>query len=428
MRLGGRLAAAIEVLTAMDAQHRPVAEALKDWAKSHRFAGVQDRAAIGNFVYDALRWHSSVAFAMGADTPRALVLGVAGRHWGLGVEGLNRTLGEDPHAPAPLDVSEAERVAAPLDPAAPGHVRADVPEWLAARFASAFGEAWVEEGAALALRPPLDVRVNRLKSDRERAAKALARHSPTDTRYSPDGIRIAPTSGDARHPNLEVEPPFQKGWFEIQDEGSQVASLLVGAKPGEQILDLCAGGGGKTLALASVMGNKGQIHATDSDRVRLAPIFDRLRRAGTRNVQVHEAGATLDELKGKMDRVLIDAPCTGSGTWRRRPDAKWRLTERALEQRIREQSALLDQAAAFVKPGGTLTYVTCSVLPEENAAQVEAFLARNGGFTAVPPTEAAVSAGLGAEFLDAIYASPIGLQMTPRRTGTDGFFVAVLRR
>jgi 16S rRNA (cytosine967-C5)-methyltransferase len=428
MRLGGRLAAAIEVLAAMDTQHRPVAEALKDWAKSHRFAGVQDRAAIGNLVYDALRWRSSLAFAMGTETPRALVLGVAGRHWGLGVEGLARTLAEDPHAPAPLDPAEAERLAAPLGDTAPGHVRADVPEWLATRIAAAFGEDWVEEGAALALRPPLDLRVNRLKSDRERTAKALARHSPAETRFSPDGLRVAPTTGDARHPNLEVEPPFQKGWFEIQDEGSQLASLLVGAKPGEQILDLCAGGGGKTLALASAMGNKGQVHATDADRVRLAPIFDRLKRAGTRNVQVHEAGTPLDDLKGKIDRVLIDAPCTGSGTWRRRPDAKWRLTERALEQRTREQSALLDEAAAFVKPGGTLAYVTCSVIPEENTMQVEAFLARHGAFTAVPPADAITAAGLAPDLLDATYASPLGLQMTPRRTGTDGFFVSILRR
>ncbi|MCC6982258.1 MAG: RsmB/NOP family class I SAM-dependent RNA methyltransferase [Bauldia sp.] len=428
MRLGGRLAAAIEVLAAIDAQHRPVAEALKDWARSHRFAGVQDRAAIGNLVYDALRWRSSLAFAMGGDTPRALVLGVAGRHWGLGVEGLARTLAEDPHAPAPLDPAEAERIAAPLDPAAPGHVRADVPEWLAPRFAATFGEAWVEEGAALALRPPLDLRVNRLKADRERAQKALARYSPAETRCSPDGLRIAPTAGDARHPNLEVEPPFQKGWFEIQDEGSQLATLLVGARPGEQVLDLCAGGGGKTLALASVMGNKGQVHATDADRVRLAPIFERLKRAGTRNVQVHEAGAPLDDLRGRMDRVLIDAPCTGSGTWRRRPDAKWRLSERALDQRLREQAALLDEAAAFVKPGGTLTYVTCSVIPDENAGQVEAFLARRPEFAAVPPADAAASAALAPDFIDAAYASPIGLQMTPRRTGTDGFFVSTLRQ
>ena len=428
MRLGGRLAAAIEVLAAIEAQHRPVAEALKEWARGHRFAGVQDRAAIGNLVYDALRWRSSLAWTMGSDGPRALVLGVAGRHWGLGVEGLTRTLGEDPHAPPVLDPAEAARLAAPPDEAMPGHARADVPEWLATRFAAAFGDAWVEEGAALALRPPLDLRVNRLKSDRERAQKALARHRPVETRFAPDGLRIAPTRAEARHPNLEVEPPFQKGWIEIQDEGSQLASLLVGAKPGEQILDLCAGGGGKTLALAALLGNKGQVHATDSDRVRLAPIFDRLRRAGTRNVQVHEAGAPLDDLRGKIDRVLIDAPCTGSGTWRRRPDAKWRLTDRALDQRKSEQAALLDQAASFVKPGGTMTYVTCSVLPDENADQVAAFLGRHPEFTAVPPHDSVAAAGLREDLADAALVSPHGLQLSPRRTATDGFYIATLRR
>jgi 16S rRNA (cytosine967-C5)-methyltransferase len=427
MRLGGRLSAAIEVLEAIDSQHRPVAEALKDWAKGHRFAGVSDRAAIGNLVYDSLRWRASLAWAMGSDQPRALVLAVAAKHWSLGVEGLSRTLAEDPHSPAVLTAEEVGRLRAADDGVMPAHARADLPEWLASRFATAFGEEWVEEGAALALRPPLDLRVNRLKADRDRALKALTRHPLAPTRYSPDGLRVAPTSGEGRHPNLEVEPPFQKGWIEIQDEGSQLASLLVGAKPGEQVLDLCAGGGGKTLAVAAVMGNKGQVHATDSDRTRLAPIFERLRRAGTRNVQVHEAGSSLDDLKGKMDRVLIDAPCTGSGTWRRRPDAKWRLTERALEQRKKEQALLLDQGAAFVNPGGTLTYVTCSVLPDENRAQVEAFLARTPAFTAVPPAEAVAAAALPPELLDAVYVSPVALQMTPRRTATDGFFVAVLR-
>ncbi len=143
---------------------------------------------------------------------------------------------------------------------------------------------------------------------------------------------------------MQAETGFQKGWFEIQDEGSQLAALLSGAKPGEQIIDLCAGGGGKTLALAAVMANKGQLHATDNDRGRLAPIHERLRRAGTRNVQVHEVGASLESLHGRMDRVLIDAPCTGTGTWRRRPDAKWRVAERALGDRSAEQAALLDSA------------------------------------------------------------------------------------
>ena len=314
----------------------------------------------------------------------------------------------------------------------PGHVAADVPEWVAPHLERAFAADWVAEGAALALRPPLDLRVNRLKTDRARVAKALARFGAVETPFSPDGLRIAPTAGEGRHPNVQVEAAFQKGWFEVQDEGSQLAALMVAAKPGEQVLDLCAGAGGKTLALAAAMGNKGQIFATDSDRGRLAPIFDRLRRAGTRNVQVRDAGTSLDSLAGHMDAVLIDAPCTGSGTWRRRPDAKWRLSERALAERVADQAALLETAAPMVKPGGRLVYVTCSLLPAENAERITAFVA---GLPAFEPLAGGgviagsdLADGAKARLAEAALLLPEGIVLTPRRTGTDGFFVAVLKR
>jgi 16S rRNA (cytosine967-C5)-methyltransferase len=201
--------------------------------------------------------------------------------------------------------------------------------------------------------------------------------------------------------------------------------LLVGAKPGEQVLDLCAGAGGKTLALAAIMANKGQVFATDTDRTRLAPIFDRLKRAGARNVQVREAGAPLDALDGRMDAVLIDAPCTGSGVWRRRPDAKWRLTEKAVAERVAEQAALLRSAVRYLKPGGRLVYVTCSLLPEENEDQIAAFLAATPGLAAVPPADAATAIpGLA----EAALLTANGIILTPLRTGTDGFFISVMRK
>jgi 16S rRNA (cytosine967-C5)-methyltransferase len=401
VKQGGRLAAAIEVLEAIETRHRPVAEALKDWGIAHRFAGSGDRAAIGNIVYDALRWRLSGAWIMGEDTPRARVLATVGWRWGVGADGLVALFADDQHAPEPLSENEAGRIAHPDLSAAPGHIRADLPEWLATRFEQVFGGDWVAEGEALAERPPLDMRVNRLKADRDKVMKALAKFGAVEA------------------------PAFQKGWFEVQDEGSQIASLLVGAKPGEQVLDLCAGAGGKTLALASIMANKGQVFATDSDRARLAPIFDRLKRAGARNVQVREAGASLDDLAGRMDAVLIDAPCTGSGVWRRRPDAKWRLTERALEERIGEQAALLSSAAQYVKAGGRLVYVTCSLLPEEDADQVAAFLAGHPEFAAAPAAETTAGIdNLGPAALDA----GKGIILSPRRTGTDGFFISVMRR
>lgn len=427
MTPGAHLAAAIEVLADIETRHRPVAEALKDWGTSHRFAGSGDRSAIGNVVYDALRHRRSAAWIMGEATPRAVVLGSVGRE--LGAERL-ATLLTAPHAPPPLSAEEAARLAGADLAAAPDPVRADVPDWLVPSMRRGLGDGWVAEAEALAQRPPLDIRVNRLKADRARVARELSRAGATDTIFAPDGLRIPPIAGAGRHPNLQSEPGYQKGWFEIQDEGSQIAALLVGAEPGHQVLDLCAGGGGKTLALAAALANKGQIHATDADRHRLAPIFDRLKRAGTRNVQVHPAGSELSALAQSMDRVLVDAPCTGSGTWRRRPDIKWRLTERALGERLDDQAALFHEAAGYVKPGGLLVYVTCSVLPEENEDQGAAFTADHPDFTAVPGPELVAKAGLAnaERFLEAVQQRPIGLQMTPFRTATDGFYVAAFRR
>ena len=236
---------------------------------------------------------------------------------------------------------------------------------------------------------------------------------------------------DSEEPAIHAEPAFLKGQIEIQDEGSQLAALLSGAKPGEQVIDLCAGAGGKTLALAAAMENHGQIHATDTDKRRLAPIHERLERSGARNVQVITPRGDKDmlaHLSRKADLVLIDAPCTGTGAWRRNPDAKWRVRPGALAERLKDQAEALDHAAALVKPGGRIAYVTCSVLDDENGAQVRAFMARHRGFSVVPPAEVTNALGERAFlFRRAVLMSAEGLLMTPRRTDTDGFFVSVLR-
>ncbi len=432
MTPGARLAAAMEVIPAIDERYRPVAEALKDWGAAHRFAGSKDRAAIGNLVYDALRWRRSTAWVMGEETPRALVLGMVARRWGLGAAGVSALVAGDPHAPPPLSEAEAERIAGADLADAPEAARGDVPDWLAPSFERAFGGDWAEEAAALALRPPMDLRVNTLKAGRDKVLSALAKSGVEPARFAPEGIRVPATRGDGRHPNVQAEPAFVKGWFEVQDEGSQLAARLVGAEPGQQVLDLCAGAGGKTLALAALMANKGQLHATDSEKVRLAPIYERIKRAGTRNVQVlAPEAAGLAALHGRMDRVLIDSPCTGTGTWRRRPDAKWRLAERFLAERTGQQDALLAAAVDYLKPGGRLVYVTCSVLPAENADRVAAFLAAHPDFVPLPVDAMIAAAGLGEgapAFRAAVREMPVGLQMTPLRTGTDGFYVAVLVR
>lgn len=430
MTPGARVAAAIEVLADIDARHRPIAEALKDWGLSHRFAGSGDRAAIGNIVYDALRRKRSLGWMMGSDTRRAMALGVVGIGWDEGADGLAKLL-EAPHAPEPLTAEEVERIAASELGGAPDAVRADAPDWLVSSLTRSLGDRWVDELTAMSARPPLDIRVNRLKADRAKVLRALSGKGAAESAFATDGIRIPPTSVAGRHPNLQAEPGYRKGWFEVQDEGSQLAAAMVGAEAGKQVLDLCAGSGGKTLALAAAMTNKGQLHATDADKHRLAPIFERSKRAGTRNVQVHPSGSDLADLRGKMDSVLVDAPCSGSGTWRRHPETKWRLSERALEGRRAEQASLLREAAAFVKPGGLLAYVTCSLLAEENEEQVEAFVA-DARFAPVEGAAVIDTAGLEQAKAETLKAaarlSSTGVLLTPLRTGTDGFFVALLRR
>ncbi|HTS39185.1 MAG TPA: MFS transporter [Xanthobacteraceae bacterium] len=431
MTPGARIAAAIEVLAEIATRRRPAADALKDWGLDHRFAGSGDRAAIAGLTYDALRRRASSVWLMGDDAPRAVVLGMLKRERGLDVEAIGTLCDGAKYAPAALSEAERGRLSSATLEGAPAHVVGDYPEWLDPFFARVFGDERAEEGVALSMRAPLDLRVNALKAERDDVIESLADLSPEPTRWSPVGLRIK-LGAEAKSPAIHAEPAFIKGLIEIQDEGSQLAALLAGAKPGEQVVDLCAGGGGKTLALAAAMQNKGQIYATDDDKRRLAPIHERLERAGARNVQVRTPRGSSDvlaDLAGRMDRVLIDAPCTGIGTWRRNPDAKWRLRPGALEERRKEQVEMLERAAALVKPGGRIIYVTCSLLAEENGDQVRAFVQRHSEFSVEKPSEAADALGERAYlFRRAALLSDEGLLMTPRRTDTDGFFVSMLRR
>ncbi len=390
MTPGARLSAAIEVLGDIEARRRPAADALKDWGLAHRFAGSGDRAAIGGLVFDALRRRSSAAFLMGSATPRAVLFGALKLARGLTADDISRLAQGGRYAPAPPDDSEMMALSDGNLEGAPIHVRGDFPEWLDPHLAAVFGEDRAAEGSALASRAPVDLRVNTLKDDRERVALALAHLRASETRWSPIGLRIA-LSAEAKSPPIQAEPAFLEGEVEIQDEGSQLAALIAGARPGERVIDLCAGGGGKTLALAAMMENRGAIYATDRDVRRLAPIHARLARAGVRNVEVRPprgAADVIGDLEGTADLVLIDAPCTGIGAWRRNPDAKWRVRPGALTQRIATQDEVLDRAAPLVRPGGRIAYVTCSLLDEENGARVRAFLARHPGFVVTPATEA----------------------------------------
>jgi 16S rRNA (cytosine967-C5)-methyltransferase len=427
MRPGARIRAAAEVLDVIATQHRPAAEALADWGKSHRFAGSGDRNAIGGLVYDALRRRASIGWAMQSESPRALALGAAGAALALSPEAVAAACDGSGHALEPLSEVERAGLTRPLD-AAPDHVRANVPEWLWPRFLTQFGERAVEEGERLAERAPADLRVNTLKATREKVLKALASFGAEPTPLSPVGVRIPAPRGPARTPNLQAEAAFQAGWVEVQDEGSQIAALIANAGARQQVLDLCAGGGGKTLAMAAAMQNTGQIYAYDGDRTRLQPIFQRLKRAGARNVQVLRAGdeAALGELGRRFDLILIDAPCTGTGVWRRRPEAKWRLKAHSIDNRLAEQAEVLALGRRLMKPGGRLVYITCSLLAEENAGRIDDLLAVApeleriafpDAWTAAqstPPPRSGDNSGR-------------DLLLTPAGHGTDGFYVSVLR-
>ena len=427
MRLGGRLAGAIEVLEDIEKRKRPVADALKDWGLSHRFAGSGDRSAIGNIVYDALRMKLSHAYLMDSDSAAALGHAVMYRQWGFSPEKLAAELDGDKFAPETPPAEMAQAFATRrLEDAAP-HIQGDIPEWVQASFEENFSDDWLDEAKALAGRPTLDLRANTLKATRAKVLKALERSGAEAATIARNGIRIPAGEGASRLPNVTAELSFQKGWFEVQDEGSQIVADLAFPQEGEQVLDYCAGGGGKTLAMSAAMNNKGQVHAYDTDRKRLAPIIERLKRAGTRNVQVHESTESLAPLAGRFDRVLVDAPCTGTGTWRRRPDTKWRLNQKNLEERISQQEEALASAAQFVRPGGHLIYVTCSVLPEENEAQVYGFCEDNPEFEILSAAD--IWAGLfGTDKPQPWSADMKTVTLTPASTGTDGFFFCLMQR
>jgi 16S rRNA (cytosine967-C5)-methyltransferase len=421
LRDAGRLAAAIDVLTEIETRHRPVRLALKSWGDSARYAGAKDRAFVSGLALDVLRKRRSLAWRMGEDTPRAAALAALRFEWGWPLERVAAAAGEDPHGPGPLSEAERAVLETPRDLAdAPDAVRGDYPDWLDASMARAFGEARADEGAALSARAPVDLRVNLLKSDPERALKALSPLLAEPTGVLPTALRMPALDPADRSRAVEAIPQFSKGWFEVQDLGSQIAAACAGEVKGRQVLDLCAGGGGKTLALAGAMANTGQIYAYDSDARRLADTIRRADRAGVRNLQVRSPvhPDPLKGLEGRMDVVFIDAPCSGTGSWRRHPDTKWRLTPETLARRIADQDLVLDHGAVFVKPGGRLIYVTCSVLPEEDEDRVAAFLTRGPGFVVRPATD---DPNLTA------HLTPDGfLRLSPRTAGTDGFFVAVL--
>ncbi len=433
MTPAGRIQAAIDLLGAVEAEARRPADAIaNDFFRTRRYIGSGDRRAVSELAWGAIRQRMRLAWQLErlgslTDARRLLIAHL------LLVEGwppqkLAGHFTGDRFAPAPLDAAEVElvrRLAGQplLHPEMPQEVRLNLPGWAAQGLAARFGETLPAEAAAMEGAAPLDLRVNLLKTTREAARLALAAEgiAAEPTPYSPWGLRVAD-----RKPVLNTAA-FKDGLVEVQDEGSQLIALLTDARPGMRVADYCAGAAGKTLALAAAMGNRGHIVACDVSAPRLEGAAKRLRRAGVDNAERHllVPGDKWRKRRGRsFDRVLVDAPCTGSGTWRRNPDARLRTTAQDLAELSAKQAAILADASDLVRPGGRLVYATCSLLPEEDEMQIERFLARHPDFVALPAP--ALWAGL----CPAVPWPAEGpfMALSPARHGTDGFFAAVLER
>ncbi len=392
MTPAARLSAAIELLDASLAVE-PAERALTRWARASRFAGSKDRAAVRDLVYDAIRRRRSLAWAGGADAGRAILLAQQAAE-GTDLDALCTGEGHDP---APLTPEERARLAAPAADA-PDPVRLDYPDFLDGPLRASLGDGFEPVLAAMQARAPVDLRVNTLKTTPGAALVVLARDGVVaePQPLAPGALRVV------ENPRaVAASRAYTQGMVELQDVSSQLVAALAGARPGMTVLDYCAGGGGKTLALAAAMQGKGRLLAWDANPRRMADLPDRARRAGAA-VRVLEP-AELARLGPVCDLVLVDAPCSGTGAWRRKPEGKWRLTEAELASYPPLQDEILDAAARLVRPGGALVYATCSLLAVENEERARLFAARRQDWTAE-----------GARRL-----SPLD--------GGDGFFVARFR-
>ncbi|MEA4838322.1 MAG: RsmB/NOP family class I SAM-dependent RNA methyltransferase [Rhodospirillaceae bacterium] len=427
-----RLALVIELLDEIAAAQRPADLVAGAFLRARRFIGAKDRRALSDRLWGILRRRARLAWtlrALGAEpSPRLMVLADLVLADAMTIDAVAALCPGGGRAPAPLMREERallERISTRrlFHHDMPAWVRGEYPEWIEPRLSAVFGDRLAVEMGALRDEAPVDLRVNLLRTDRDGARAALAAGGieAQPTALSPWGLRLPARTA------LMAQEPFRDGLVEVQDEGSQLLALLTGAKPGQAVVDFCAGAGGKTLALAAMMANKGRLVACDVHDSRLKKAAERLRRAGAHNVTRHvltsEADKWVKRQAGSFDAVLVDAPCSGTGTWRRNPDAKWRLTPEDVAELVALQGRILASAARLTRPGGRLVYATCSLLAEEGEDRIAAFLKENADFRLLP--------------LPGIWAENIGtdcplpgpyLRLSPASTGTDGFFAAVLER
>jgi 16S rRNA (cytosine967-C5)-methyltransferase len=423
------LQATLDLLCEVEAAARPADAVTSAFFRARSHLEDRDRGAVLEQLYALLRHRARLGWWLArqncVDTPRNRLLAWLILGEGKTPDQIKRLFEGSKFTPAALTDPENELLVKLRDgtiahPDMPEAVRLECPPWAVAPLKRRFGEVFGAEMAATLAPPPLDLRVNPIKATRDATLRSLQGMGlrAESMRLSPHGIRLQ------EHLSLARLPGLKTGDLEIQDEGSQLVALLVDAKPGERVVDFCAGAGGKTLAIAAQMKNKGHVVACDVNETRLKRCAERHRRAGLHNVETRVLASETDRWvkrhKGGFDRVLVDAPCSGTGTWRRNPDARWRAPELGLENLVALQARILASAARLVKPGGRLVYATCSILCEENEAQVAIFLASNPGFRLAPVSEAAPHLARATQSAH--------LSLTPARHGTDGFFAAVMQR
>lgn len=447
MKPSARIQATIDILEQVAASARiPMDGIVGDYMRHRRYIGSKDRADVAERTYNLIRAYARLGWWIehegGEDTPRSNIIAFLMLEEGINLEQLKSLFDGTQYAPTPLSDSEiafAEKLAGQtLDhPDMSAAVRAECPPLYAAKLQDYFGAAFEEEMAAMKKHAPLDLRVNTFLIARDKACESLikdGRITTDPTPFSPWGLRAR---GKA---HISRSKAFVKGWIEIQDEGSQLIAHICGAQPGMQVLDYCAGGGGKTLALAAAMKRKGRIVAMDTDDNRLARGKDRYKKAQisdiieVRPLSDEKQRKWFKRQKDKFDIVLLDVPCTGTGTWRRNPDLRWKEYGPSLEDLMAVQAEILEKTYSAVKPGGKLVYATCSLLPDENEKQIEKFLAAHPEFTVIPLTvilsDSEGSQGKkGDSSVAALLQNDKGhMRLTPHRHNTDGFFAAVLQR
>lgn len=431
MTPAARLATAVDLLAEVMDTPRPADAVTSAFFRARRFIGAKDRAEIATLVYGVMRHWARLHWWLERVThmpdPRALVIADCILAGGRSADAVAGLFNGAKFAPAPLSDRERRMIRAldthTLDhPGQPEAVQGEVPEWAEASMRASFGDQFLAEAKGMLGEAPLDLRVNPVKGTREEALKALADAGikAEATALSPVGVRLA-----GRAPVMALEA-YKAGMIEIQDEGSQLVAFLANAQPGMQVVDFCAGAGGKTLAIAAMMDNKGRVVASDVLEGRLTRAKERFRRAGLHNIETralkNERDPWVKRHKGKFDRVVVDAPCSGTGTWRRNPDSRWRPLGPGLSELVPLQASILESAARLVRPCGRLVYATCSVLEVENQGQIAAFLARHPDFSVIP-VAAAWPTGWGKPPVETEM-----LRLTPLRHDTDGFFAAVLER